>query len=182
MCAMNGNPNQLASIEPAQIEDAPIIKSMVDKAYSKYIERLGKPPAPMHTDYENLARKGGVFVLREHGNILGSIALSKFGYSFKINDLVVDVSAQGKGYGRMLMEFAEEVASQQGFTAVTLFTNEKMYENIALYKKRGFREVGRRSEDGYNRVYFRKELGLAQRKRSGELRRMSPRKDRNFTI
>lgn len=182
MADTHGNPNQLLSIEPAKLEDVANIRSMINDAYSKYIERLGKPPAPMHTDHDNLVRKGGVFVLRSAESILGSISLSKFGYSFKINDLVVDVSAQERGYDTMLMDFAEDVAGQQGLTAVTLCTNERMYESIAFYKRRGFREIGRRTECGYRRVYFRKELVSAQKRSSGELLRSSPRKGRNFTI
>lgn len=43
-----------------------------------------------------------------------------------------------------------------GFGAVTLYTNERMTENIELYKKLGFEETERRLEKGYHRVYMRK--------------------------
>jgi hypothetical protein len=33
-----------------------------------------------------------------------------------------------------------------------------MFENLGLYLKMGFVETGRREEDGFERVYFRKEL------------------------
>jgi len=58
----------------------------------------------------------------------------------------------------VLMDHAEDMARAQGLAAVTLFTNEKMHENIALYTKIGFTETGRKTEDGFNRVFFRKNV------------------------
>lgn len=33
-----------------------------------------------------------------------------------------------------------------------LYTNEKMTENLSIYPKLGYVEVGRRTENGFNRV------------------------------
>lgn len=46
----------------------------------------------------------------------------------------------------------------KGLSRVTLFTNVKMSENIGFYAKLGFVETGRRMEDGFERVYFYKNL------------------------
>ncbi|KAL2814702.1 acyl-CoA N-acyltransferase [Aspergillus cavernicola] len=137
----------------------------------------------MLSDYNELLKTHDVFVLQEEPSpsptttdattptittstgstgrkILGSIILNtdNESNSIQINNLVVDPTAQGRGYGRLLMEFAEERARVQGRTAVTLFTNVKMYENLGLYMKLGFVETGRRVEDGYERVFFWKDL------------------------
>ena len=37
-----------------------------------------------------------------------------------------------------------------------LYTNAKMRENLALYARLGWREVDRRTESGFERVYFEK--------------------------
>jgi len=145
-------------VETAKAEDVPTIKPMVDAAYSKYIERLGKLPAAMTADYDKLVETQSLYVLRVSGNVVGSILLSRDDDSIKVNNLVVDPSAQGRGYSRVLMDHAEDMARAQGLAAVTLFTNEKMHENIALYTKIGFTETGRKTEDGFNRVFFRKSL------------------------
>ena len=42
---------------------------------------------------------------------------------------------------------------------MTPSTNEKMTENLTLYPRLGYCEVARRTEDGFNRVYFQKTLG-----------------------
>jgi len=145
-------------VETAKAEDVPAIKPMVDAAYSKYIERLGKLPAAMTADYDKLVETQSLYVLRVGSNVVGSILLSRDGDSIKVNNLVVDPSAQGRGYSRVLMDQAEDMARAQGLAAVTLFTNEKMHENIALYTKIGFTETGRKTEDGFNRVFFRKNV------------------------
>ncbi|KAK5951486.1 hypothetical protein OHC33_007542 [Knufia fluminis] len=158
------------SIRPATPADIPSIKSMIHAAYSKYIPRIGRPPAPMLTDYDALLADATqqLYVLRaspdDASAILGSIQLSTeadttmSAAALKINSLVVDPSAQGRGYGRFLMEFAEGVARSQGCSAMILFTNVMMWENLVLYGKLGFVERERKVEDGYERVYFRKEL------------------------
>ena len=67
-------------------------------------------------------------------------------------------SAQGAGLGRRLLEFAEEQARQRGLARLDLYTNEVMTENQAIYARLGYRETGRRTEDGYQRVYMEKDL------------------------
>ncbi|EOO03171.1 putative acetyltransferase protein [Phaeoacremonium minimum UCRPA7] len=150
------------SIVRAKVENAPAIKSMVVAAYSKYIERIGKPPAPMLTDYAEVINTEDVFVLQTNDNktVVGSIVLDLHGAadSIKINNLVVDPTAQGRGYGRVLMKYAEDVARAQGAKAITLYTNVKMFENLILYPKMGFKETERKIDAGYERVYFRKGL------------------------
>ena len=41
---------------------------------------------------------------------------------------------------------------------LSLYTNEVMTENQAIYTHLGYREVGRHTEDGYRRVYMEKLL------------------------
>ncbi|KAF9889348.1 hypothetical protein FE257_007458 [Aspergillus nanangensis] len=146
------------TIAPATVEDVPTIQSMVHAAYSKYIERMGQPPAPMNANYHEILATHEVHVLKANGDTVGSIVLGTKGDSVQINNLVVGPTAQGRGYGRILMAHAEETARQRGCTALTLYTNVKMYENLALYRKMRFEEIDRRTEDGYERVFFRKEI------------------------
>ena len=119
----------------------------------------------MTANYNQLLESHDIFVLRTHNEqatnkIVGSIVLgvAPDDDSVKINNLVVDPEAQGKGYGRILMNFAQYFAKQEGRAALTLFTNIKMYENLTLYEKMGFEVTGKRTEDGFERVYFRRLL------------------------
>jgi ribosomal protein S18 acetylase RimI-like enzyme len=56
------------------------------------------------------------------------------------------------------MEFAERQASARGLRRMTLYTNEVMTENLAIYARLGYRETARRSESGYSRVFMAKDL------------------------
>lgn len=144
------------SINPAEPSDASAILALIRLAYAMYVDRIGREPAPMRSDMPSLIAKGGIHVLRRGSALLGSIRLTVVGDALEVNDLVVDPATQGQGLGRKLMTFAEETARARGLSAVTLYTNEKMVENLALYPRLGFKETGRRMEDGFNRVFFRK--------------------------
>ena len=158
---MDGSARKLADdlvVEAATHEDVPLIKSMVDAAYAKYIERLGKLPAAMTANHGALVDAGELYVLRTDGRVVGSVLLARADDSINLSNLVVAPAAQGRGYGRVLMDVADDMARSHGLAAVTLFTNEKMHENIALYRKLGFVETGRTTQDGFDRVFFRKDL------------------------
>ena len=145
-------------IEAAAEEDLPAIKAVTDAAFSKYIERLGKLPEPMTADYSKVIKTEDIYVLRADGRIYGSICISARADFLNVSRVAVDIASQGRSYGHMLMEFAEQQANAQDLVAITLFTNAKMYENLEMYQNLGYKEVERRTEAGYDRVYFRKEL------------------------
>lgn len=149
------------SITNATEEDVPIIQNMVEAAYTKYIARIGKRPAPMDEDYHRAIHTHTVLVLRGNDTqVVGAIVLelNPSSDSFQVNNLVVHPNAQGYGYGRVLMDCAEDLARSRGYRALTLYTNVKMVENLGVYRKMGFFETERKYEDGFDRVYFRKDL------------------------
>lgn len=116
----------------------------------------------MLADYYDLMQSHQIYVLcqDETSAIVGSIVLGlpQGSSSVDINNLVVDPSQQGRGFGKALMMCAEDVARDNSRTSLDLYTNVKMYENFALYNRMGFKEIGRRTESGYERVYFKKDL------------------------
>lgn len=160
-------------IDTALLRDASAIQAMVVAAYQKYTERIDTPPAPMLQDYAKLietSRDSGVNVLVLHAGkrdedeeqkVVGSIIIGQDKEdetALKINNIVVDPAFQGRGYGKVLLQAAEQLARMLGLRALTLFTNVKMHENIAWYTKIGFVETGRKTEGSYERVYFRRDL------------------------
>jgi GNAT superfamily N-acetyltransferase len=76
-----------------------------------------------------------------------------------VENIAVRPAAQGRGVGRVLLARAEELAAELGYGEVRLYTHETMTENIAYYPRRGYTETHRGGQDGYRRVFFRKELG-----------------------
>ena len=146
------------SIRPAERGDAAVVRDLVRMAYSKYVERIGKEPAPMLEDYAALIRAGEVWVWDEGGEVLGVLVMSPTNDHLFVDNVAVAPGHQGRGLGRELLAFAEERAEREGLPEVRLYTNEKMHENLAVYGKLGFEETGRRLDGGYQRVFMRKRL------------------------
>jgi ribosomal protein S18 acetylase RimI-like enzyme len=136
--------------------DLPAVRAVVSAAYTRYLDRMDRPPAPMLADYAAEVESGRLWVAGEP--IAGLIELIETGDSLHIGNIAVHPSVQGAGLGRLLMEFAEEQARQRGLARLDLYTNEVMTENQAIYARLGYRETARHTEDGYRRVYLDKIL------------------------
>lgn len=146
-------------IRAARPEDADAVRRLVQAAYGHYAARMGKPPGPMLDDYHRRIKDGQTWVLDDGAQLAGVLVLEDAGDgALLLDNVAVAPSAQGKGYGRMLIAFAEQEARGRGYGAVQLYTNVMMTENLALYGRLGFSETGRVSEKGYERVYMIKRL------------------------
>lgn len=147
-----------STIRPARREEAEWVKALVRRAYALYVPRMGQEPAPMLADYGALIEAGELKLLEEAGRPVALIVLRPEDDALFVENIAVDPQAQGKGYGRALLAFAEDEARRLGLTAIRLYTNAAMTENLAYYPRLGFRETDRREEDGYNRVFFEKRV------------------------
>jgi ribosomal protein S18 acetylase RimI-like enzyme len=144
---------------PARSDEANALRQLVTDAYAQYIARMGKPPGPMLDDYARRIADGQAWVLDVDGAMAGLVVLEEDGDTLLLDNVAVSPAAQGKGYGRILIAFAEEEARRLGYAELRLYTNVLMTENIALYERLGFRQTGRISEKGFERVYMAKTLG-----------------------
>lgn len=111
----------------------------------------------MLDDYASLIGQGLVHVL-DDGGVIGVVVLVPEPEAMLLDNVAVDPAAQGKGYGRLLLTFAEQEARRQGFGVIRLYTNVLMTENLALYPRLGYVETHRGEEKGYSRVYMEKRL------------------------
>ena len=76
--------------------------------------------------------------------------------AYFIENIGVDPQYQGHGLGRRLIEHAVAEARRHGIFALSLYTNEAMTENLAMYAHFGFVETHRVREEGFRRVYMEK--------------------------
>lgn len=141
----------------ARPADLPALRAIVQAAYDPYLERMDVPPAPLTADLRPRIDEGHVWIVGRP--VEGLICLCQVDGALLIQNVAVHPSAQGTGLGRRLLAFAEEVARRKGLGRVTLYTNEVMTENLAIYGHLGYREVARRTEAGYRRVFMEKFLG-----------------------
>ena len=140
----------------ATVDDLPAIRAVIDAAYARYLTRMDKPPAPMLRDYGPSVEAGTTWVTGSP--ITAVLTLYPRDDHLYVENIAVDPSAQGRGLGRALMEFAEQEAARRGLRRMALVTHEVMTENQAIYARLGYLETGRRSEDGYRRIYMEKPL------------------------
>ena len=141
---------------PATAADLAAIREVVGAAYARYLSRMDRPPAPMLADYGAAVEAGQLWVTGQP--VAGLIELTEAGDALHVGNVAVHPGSQGTGLGRLLMDFAERRAILLGLTRLSLYTNEVMTENQAIYTHLGYREVSRHAEDGYRRVYMEKLL------------------------
>jgi ribosomal protein S18 acetylase RimI-like enzyme len=125
----------------------------------------------MTANYTSLiSSSSSLYTLIANSTVVGCISLAPTtAYStpstthkteaLEINNLAIHPGFQGKGYGKLLLGFAEDKAKEMGLGSCCLYTNVKMVENVALYEKIGYQELARYSQDGFERVFFVKVLG-----------------------
>lgn len=145
----------MVTIRPARDADASLLSDLVERAYSPYIQRMGRRPAPMDDDYAEKVREGCVFIADDDG-VAGLIVLVTASDHLLIENIAVHPERQGTGIGRALMAHAETYARQCGLRELRLYTNAAMRENLTLYPHLGYAETARRNEDGFRRVFFTK--------------------------
>lgn len=146
------------SIRPATSGDLAAVEDIVGQAYAKYVPRIGRKPAPMLDDYAALIAAGHVFVMSSNDGIEGLLVLIQESGGMLLDNVALRPEAQGHGYGRQLIAFAERFARDAGCESIRLYTHEKMTENIALYSRLGFVETGRGEQKGLARVFMSKHL------------------------
>lgn len=92
---------------------------------------------------EEIINKGGIiFYAQYNKEIVGTCSLLKINEStFELAKMAVANSAQGKGIGSVLMDYAFILASKMKLQSLVLFSNTKLASAIHLYKKYGFVEI-----------------------------------------
>jgi ribosomal protein S18 acetylase RimI-like enzyme len=149
----------MITIRRAAGPDADTVALITAEAYRHYVPRIGREPSPMLTDYAGAVRDGHAWVAEDDGTAVGIVVVELHPDHLLVENIAVRPAAQGRGVGRRLLARAEELAAELGYDEVRLYTHETMTENIAYYPRRGYTETHRGGQDGYRRVYFRKQLG-----------------------
>src|SRR3954451_21354195 len=141
-------------IRPAVPDDAAAVDELVQRAYSHYVGRIGRRPGPMDDDYVEKVERGHVFVAVEASDVIGLIVLIEEPDHLLVENVAVEPERQSQGIGRALLAFAEAAAVEAGLTTIRLYTHAAMTENLAFYPRLGYTEVDRRTDNGFERVFF----------------------------
>jgi ribosomal protein S18 acetylase RimI-like enzyme len=150
--------DQFIQIRKATPADLAAIRSCATAAYAKYIDRIGQEPAPMNADFAAQIEQGIVHVGMYNSRFAGYVVFYSETEHVHLESVAVLTEQTGKGIGKALIAHVEETARHNGMRAVELYTNETMIENISMYQRMGYKEVQRKRQAGFNRIFFRKDL------------------------
>jgi ribosomal protein S18 acetylase RimI-like enzyme len=157
----------MTTLRQAGPADAPAVRALTREAYAKWVAVTGREPLPMRVDYDEAVLKHRFDLLYEGDTLAALIETTpeSSGEPEEAPDhlMIVNVAVapafQGRGLGRRLMAHAEQLAVDAGFAEIRLYTNSLMAENIALYKRLGYR-VDREQPFGTSvQVFMSKAVG-----------------------
>jgi ribosomal protein S18 acetylase RimI-like enzyme len=119
--------------------DAAAIRELTRAAYAKWVPLIGREPKPMTADYEAAVRDHRFDLLHIDGRLAALLETIRQADHLLVENVAVSPDFQGRGLGRKLMVLAETLAIEAGFSEIRLYTNQRFAENIALYRKLGYR-------------------------------------------
>jgi ribosomal protein S18 acetylase RimI-like enzyme len=147
-----------SSIRRALPEDVNTVVQITNAAYARYVALLGRPPQPMTTDHPRMIREDEVWLLGQGGELIGVLELVVEPDCLLIYSVAIRPDRQKRGHGRRLLDWAEQEARRMALRRVRLYTNTLMVENIALYRRLGYRETGQEPYLGSTILHMSKEI------------------------
>jgi len=100
---------------------------------------IGREPKPMTANYDEAVGKHRFDLLSIDGTLAALIETIRETDHLLVENVAVSPAFQGRGLGRKLMAHAEVLARELGFDEIRLYTNQRFAENIALYRRLGYR-------------------------------------------
>ena len=108
-----------------------------------------------------VAPGGQIFFVVENGRVHGTCALIPHAPGvLELAKMAVEPSAQGRGYGDLLVKAALGFAAEAGATRLMLVSNTRLGPALNLYRKHGFRDVPLDAANGYSRADIQLEVAL----------------------
>jgi ribosomal protein S18 acetylase RimI-like enzyme len=123
----------------ATAADAGAIRDLTRQAYAKWVPLIGREPKPMTANYDEAVGKHRFDLLSIDGTLAALIETIRETDHLLVENVAVSPAFQGRGLGRKLMAHAEVLARELGFDEIRLYTNQRFAENIALYRRLGYR-------------------------------------------
>ena len=146
-------------IRPAKAKDLPFILE-ITQSCARHMTANGifqwNEHYPSLEAFQKDLDREELYVFEQEERVLGAVVISDFkdhvyepiqwmcatGKNMYIHRLCVHPIAQGKGYAKKLMDFAEHKAKKEGFISVRLDTFSLNEKNVAFYTKRGYSKLG----------------------------------------
>ena len=99
---MSARRNHAPRIRRALADDAARLGAIARAAYSKYIPRIGREPAPMLADFAAEITADHTVVIETARSVDGYMIAWAEGDAYCIDNIAIDPTRQGNGLGRQL--------------------------------------------------------------------------------
>jgi len=130
---------QGVTLRLAAPDDAAAIHDLTRAAYAKWVPLIGREPKPMTADYGKAVRNHRFDLLMAEGRLAALIETIIHADHLLIENVAVEPSCQGRGFGTFLITHAEQLAAASGLHEVRLYTNQRFVENVRFYDSLGYR-------------------------------------------
>ena len=101
------------TLRPAETDDLAFVTNCAESAYSLYIERIGKKPAPMVADFAAAQREGHLEIMQAEKVDIGFLVSFSRQDSLFVENVAIAPEHQGKGFGGAI--FASRVGGMSGW-------------------------------------------------------------------
>ena len=137
-------------------------QSVVD-FFEKCLSAVGIPYSPMdrHADVADVEqyymRNGCFWCLFDNEVLIGTVAVRIIDIDNKVVELkrmFILPECQGKGYGRLLLEYAIDYAREQQYNKICLDTRKQFSVAQHLYRSSGFKETDKYNDNDHAELYF----------------------------
>ncbi|MGH0968686.1 arsinothricin resistance N-acetyltransferase ArsN1 family A [Bacillus paranthracis] len=137
-------------IRKCQSADIKAITRIYNQGIKDRIATLEENEKTIHDMEEWFGNRGeryAVLVAEMEGQIVGWVSLNPYSHRCAYNgvadlSIYIDREQRGKGIGKRLLQKIEEVAIQNDFYKIVLFTFPFNVLGQGLYRSMGYREVG----------------------------------------
>ena len=114
-----------------------------------------------HPVQEIIDNGGYILLAKENEKIVGTAALMKeTDHSYELTKMSVTKDSQGKGISKMLMDACLQLAKENKWDRLFLYSNTKLVPAIQLYRRYGFNEIPLEVNSHYSRSNIKMELKL----------------------
>lgn len=141
----------------------PTMQQTVEDFFEKCFTSVGIPYSPMdrHADIANVERyymqNGCFWCLYDSDVLIGTVAVRIIDIdnkAFELKRMFVMPEYQGKGYGRLLLEYAIAYAREQQYNKICLDTQKQFSVAQHLYRSCGFQETEKYNDNERAELYF----------------------------
>ena len=145
-------------IRHARLSDLQQLRYLAQTAFAPSAPGVRGRREPLRADLRELVEHEDITVFMVRNRVRGFICYHIDGPDLHIEALAVSARQRRRGVGRQLLDQADRDGLEQKCRRAIFHSNAAMFENLAYFRAKGFEEIDRRTENGFERVYMERYL------------------------